>query len=291
QVGNLRFIGSKIRKQGFPFVIHYGDLKAGDASCDDNLLSERRDLLFQLIEGGLFYTPGDNDWTDCDRPDAGSFDELERLDKIRSLFFSKGLPSKPEWRIARQGPDYPENARWTYGDLQFVTLHIVNSDNGRLEIEETEPTEKALDAVDARDRANLVWLDAAFDQAQQRDLDGLIVVIHADPGKIENREDRSRACTKAERSACNPYRPFLRRLTEQADRFDRPVLLVHGSSKAFCLDEGYGGWEAANLWRLDGPGDDDTVDAAVVRFDHDARVPFQVRGLLSWDTPSSCERR
>ena len=288
QVGSLKFIGKKIRKAGFPFVIHYGDLKAGNAPCDDPLLTDRRDRLFQLVEGGLFYTPGDNDWTDCDRAKAGGFDELERLGKIRSLFFSQGLPSKPEWRIARQGPDYPENARWAFGNLQFVTLHIVGSDNGRHEIKETDPTEKALDAVDARDRANLTWLDAAFDHARQRDLDGMIVVIHADPGEIEHRKHRNRPCTQAERTACNPYLPFLRQLTEQADRFDKPVLLVHGSTNNFCLDEGFGGWEAVKLWRLNGPGDFVVIDAAVVRFDPRDQRPFQVRGLLTQDSVPLC---
>ncbi len=42
QVGSVKFIGSKIRKQGFPFVIHYGDLKTGSSSCDDILSFDRQ---------------------------------------------------------------------------------------------------------------------------------------------------------------------------------------------------------------------------------------------------------
>ena len=190
--------------------------------------------------------------------------------------------------MARQDPDYPENARWAYGGLQFVTLHIVGSDNGRHEILKTDPKEKALDAVDARDTANLEWLDAAFDQARQYDLGGLIVVIHADPGEIEHREYRNRPCSKTEPEDCNPYLPFLRRLTEQADRFDRPVLLVHGSTSSFCLDAGFGGWQAVKLWRLNGPGDYVVIDAAVVRFDAADRNPFEVRGLLTEDPAPPC---
>ena len=34
------------------------------------------------------FTPGDNDWTDCDRPSNGGFNSLERLDHERQLFFS-----------------------------------------------------------------------------------------------------------------------------------------------------------------------------------------------------------
>ncbi len=34
QVDSLNYIGNKIRKAVFPFVIHYGDLKSGGTSCD-----------------------------------------------------------------------------------------------------------------------------------------------------------------------------------------------------------------------------------------------------------------
>jgi len=289
QVRSLEFIGSKIRKAGFPFVIHYGDFKGGGAKCDDSLLTKRRDVLANLVKGGLFYTPGDNDWTDCDRPQAGGYDELKRLDKIRSLFFSHNMPSKAEWMVARQNPDYPENARWTLGNLQFVTLHIVGSDNGRQEILKTDPPAKALNAVDARDEANLKWLDAAFDQAGKDNRDGLIIAAHADPADLINRKYRNRPCSKTERTACNPYLPFLQRLTKRANLFDKPVLFVHGSTNNFCLDQTYGGWKAAKLWRLNGPGDFVTIDAAVIRFDPHARKPFQIQGILTEDPVPPCD--
>jgi hypothetical protein len=34
------------------------------------------------------FTPGDNDWVDCDRPANGGFSSLERLDHERALYFS-----------------------------------------------------------------------------------------------------------------------------------------------------------------------------------------------------------
>ncbi len=287
EVDSLGFIGRKIRASAFPFVIHYGDVKAGRAPCDDSLLSDRKTVIYGLLKDRVFYTPGDNDWTDCDREGAGEYDELERLDKLRSIFFADGMPSNPEWHIARQGPDYPENARWEYGGLQFVTLHIVGTDNGRQQILKSD-VETALDKVDARDRANLTWLDAAFDQAQQRKLNGLVVAIHADPGELADRDNRNRPCTTDEPTACNPYLTFLRRLTERADAFDKPVLLVHGSTNSFCFDRSFGGWQAPNLSRLNGPGDFVVIDAAVVSFEAGDREPFKVRGLLSNDFVPRC---
>jgi hypothetical protein len=34
------------------------------------------------------FTPGDNDWTDCDRPANGGFSSLERLNYERLVFFN-----------------------------------------------------------------------------------------------------------------------------------------------------------------------------------------------------------
>lgn len=287
QVGSLRYIGKKIRDGGYPFVVHYGDLKAGDESCSDALLTERRDVLYGLLEGRVFYTPGDNDWTDCDRAETGGFDELERLARLREMFFSEGsLPALPDGSVTRQSPDYPENLRWQFEGIRFLTLHIVGSDNGRVEIDHSD-VDAALAAVDARDAANLAWLEAAFADAQ--DAAALVAFMQADPDELEDRSQRATACGPQRPSDCNPYLTFLERLTELADEFDKPVLLVHGSTNRFCLDTGFGGWRARKLWRLNGPGDFVTVDAAVVHVDPTARRPFRVHGLLSGDTAPGCD--
>lgn len=293
QIGTLKYIGSKIRARGFPFVVHYGDVKAGDGVCSDAVLRERQQVIYGLMEGRVFFTPGDNDWTDCDRAAAGGFDELERLSRLREIFFAPGdLPAEPDWRIARQEPDYPENARWRREDVVFVTLHIVGSDNGRQEIEHSD-VQEALAAVAERDRANLVWLDAAFGAAvkEGEEAAALVIFMQADPDEIWDRSHRGRPCDAQEPQACNPYLTFLESLTAQADAFDKPVLLVHGSTNSFCLDTGFGGWRARKLWRLNGPGDFVTVDAAVVKVDPEARIPFQVHGLLSGDSPPDCVGR
>ena len=237
----------------------------------------------------MFLTPGDNDWTDCDRESAGGFDELERLEAVRSIFFTEDLPSESEWRIARQSPSYPENARWEYGGLQFVTLHIVGTDNGRRDISKSD-VQTALNAVDERDQANLAWLDAAFDEAHQQKLDGLVVVVHADPGESVYRQLRNQPCSTQRQTQCNPYLTFIQRLTERADDLDKPVLLVHGSTMSYCLDRGFGGWRAPKLWRLNGPGDFAVIDATVISFEPDALdgAPFKMRSLLTKDSVPNC---
>ena len=55
------------------FTIHVGDFKSGSARCDDEIYA-RTLSSFDRFEQPLVYTPGDNEWTDCHRPDNGSYD-------------------------------------------------------------------------------------------------------------------------------------------------------------------------------------------------------------------------
>jgi hypothetical protein len=74
--------------QDLAFTVHDGDLKQGSGSpCDDALYVQGLGYLNALNAPAAF-TPGDNDWTDCDRPANGGFNSLERLDRERHLFFS-----------------------------------------------------------------------------------------------------------------------------------------------------------------------------------------------------------
>src|SRR5262245_47721046 len=65
------------------FVVHIGDIKAGNTRCDDNVYSENLSL-FNTFQMPVIYTPGDNEWTDCHRVNNGGFDPLGRLSLLRS---------------------------------------------------------------------------------------------------------------------------------------------------------------------------------------------------------------
>jgi hypothetical protein len=68
--------------------MHLGDMKSGGESCTDELLKEHKAVINQVYPGKIIYTPGDNEWTDCDRDTLTySFDELERLDFITTLMY------------------------------------------------------------------------------------------------------------------------------------------------------------------------------------------------------------
>jgi hypothetical protein len=74
-----------MNSQNLAFTAHDGDLKAGSGSpCNDALYQSALDR-FNSLDAPAVFTPGDNDWTDCDRASNGSFNSLERLDHERAL--------------------------------------------------------------------------------------------------------------------------------------------------------------------------------------------------------------
>ena len=78
-----------MNKQDLAFTAHNGDLKAGSGSpCDDALYTQALGY-FNSLRAPAVFTPGDNDWTDCDRPANGGYSSLERLDHERRVFFSR----------------------------------------------------------------------------------------------------------------------------------------------------------------------------------------------------------
>ena len=77
-----------MNSQKLAFTVHDGDLKQGSNSpCNDALYIQSLGY-FNSLEAPAIFTPGDNDWTDCDRPSNGGFSSLERLSHERQVFFS-----------------------------------------------------------------------------------------------------------------------------------------------------------------------------------------------------------
>jgi hypothetical protein len=72
-----------------------GDLKAGNGPsnptgyrlCDNSLYTDAVST-FNTLKAAAIFTPGGNDWTDCDRASNGGFNSRNRLDFERQIFFS-----------------------------------------------------------------------------------------------------------------------------------------------------------------------------------------------------------
>src|SRR6476620_4397864 len=82
---------------------------------------------FQSIRHPFILTPGDNDWADCHLVREPKVDPLERLAKVRAMFYPDGrslgqrtIPVESQSKDA-QFTKYRENLRWTIGDVTFAT--------------------------------------------------------------------------------------------------------------------------------------------------------------------------
>lgn len=272
-------IAPAIRAAAPPFVIHYGDFKGGGERCGDALIAKRHDEIVNLIDGPVFYTPGDNDWTDCDRD---GMSELERLDHLRRVFFAARPTLGDDWHYARQ-PNFPENARWRRGDVVFATVHLVGTNNGRDSIH-ADDVDLALALVEARDQADRVWLEAAFAAAEATAAGAVVVATQADVTKI----DAEMPCGPDRRTNCDGFAGFRAELTRLAGSFGKPVLLLHGDTDPYCLDTGFGGAAAPKLWRLNATGDFAVVDATAITVTADGSPPFAIESLLGRQPPGPC---
>jgi len=210
-----------IAAESASFVVHVGDMTG--LTCSDSLFLERRRELDALPHPVIF-TPGDNDWLDCP---PETYNRYERLAKLRELF-AAGNRSLGRRRLSleRQSaqPRYAafrENARWRAGDVMFLTVHVVGSNNGRGLGAAPHP-----EYVE-RNAANLAWLRESFAEARRADLRGVVIIMHANPieGPPPDRPDAINGLIET--------RDEIRTL---AAEFGRPVALVHGDTHEFRVD-------------------------------------------------------
>jgi hypothetical protein len=209
------------------FSIFIGDTKSGSSLCSD----EHNQIIksyFSNFNAPLVYSPGDNEWTDCHRPLAGAYDPLERLEALRSVFFSTNQSlGKNTLRLQRQADldpkysKYVENAYWVKNNFLFVSIHIPGSNNNN------EGTESAIKEYQDRNQANLAWIDRAFNLATQRNLSGIIFAYQADmfyqPSQLTSTD--------------SGYRDTLESLISRSEIFNKPVLLIHGDSHRLIIDQ------------------------------------------------------
>ena len=200
--------------QPLEFSIHIGDIKSGGSTCDDATFADRRTLLDRSAHP-LIVLPGDNEWTDCSRASAGSWAPHERLNALRSLFFADGESIGRRRITLERQQDFPENVRWRQGNVLFATLNVSGS---------VLPAGEQSAAVE---RATLDWLDEAFALAGRSDASALVIAFHANPGF------EAHAGGKAKKR----HRPLLDRLASGAAAYRRPVLLIHGDTHRFRVDQ------------------------------------------------------
>ncbi|HSJ96362.1 MAG TPA: hypothetical protein VLC53_04790, partial [Myxococcota bacterium] len=168
------------------FVVHVGDFK-GAGPCSDALF-ERRRRQFDASAHPFVFTPGDNDWVDCRRASRGGADPLERLARLRQVFFADGW-SLGRRRLALESQDrcleppaprcgcaaHPENRAWEISGVRFVTLNLPGSnDNTGFDARNDEEAR-------CRGEANRRWLAHAVAAARAAPARALVVMVQANP--------------------------------------------------------------------------------------------------------------
>lgn len=222
----------EINQENLAFVVHVGDIKSGSAPCTDALYEQRK-RLFQASRYPFILVPGDNEWTDCHRKSAGGYDPIERLAKLRQVFYPDDMSlGQNTLRLARQSDDpaspadfgeYRENVRWVVDRVMFIGLNVQGSNDnfGRT---------REMDAEhEQRSRANAEWLRRGFDLARSSDYLAVFIVIQANP--------------YFERPHPSPpnrfdvYAAFKQQLLSHTLAFGKPVFLVHGETHRFRVDQ------------------------------------------------------
>jgi hypothetical protein len=267
-----------INAERLPFAIHVGDFKDGLTECSDAVY-DRQFAYFNSYASAVVYTPGDNDWTDCQRQNT---DPLERLGALRQRFFSapRSMGAHPlavqrQADVMPQHAAYRENLRWWQQGVLFVTVHTVGPDDNAKDASAALQREHA-----TRTAANIDWLRSSFDQARQQSAKALVVATQADVFKDGRRTDSPPPVRK-------PYRELITRtLLPLAAASPMPVLYIHGDSHRYIVDQPF--VDAADrpirqIWRLQVPGEE-RMHAVKVGVQPGSAQPFSF--ALIWNPMS-----
>ena len=202
-------------------IAHIGDFKHGGDRCDDALFEDRF-RLFETSRAPLLFVPGDNEWSDCNRPSNGAYDPLERLARLRELFWQDAQTlGRRKLGLERQPGQFPEHARLGIGPVLFVTLNIPGGDNNFSK--DGEPSEEYL----VRNPAVIDWLRDSFALARHDKLAGIALLFQANPG-----------FTNLAMGVPLPgYRQLLDVLRVETLNFPGQVLVVHGDSHINRIDQ------------------------------------------------------
>jgi hypothetical protein len=228
----------ELAQQRAPFVFVGGLAPCSDEAFDDRLRRAKSSA------HPFVYVPGDNEWADCHRAKPRTYDPLERLAKLRQLFFPDDQSlGRRTLRVTRQSDDpryrkFRENVRWSRSDVLFVALHVIGSNNnlGRTPEMDAEYAE--------RNAANLAWMSQAFDLARRTASKAIMIIAQANPrfettwtptmqqlyilGGLGLKSDTKRA---------SGYDEFLAALEKETLAFGKPVVYVHGDTHIFRVDK------------------------------------------------------
>ncbi len=230
-----RVVSQLNRDPAVSLVAHLGDIKNGSSVCSDDYFSLIRSD-FDRFDDPLVYTVGDNEWTDCHRPNNGGYNPLERLAAVRKTFFDRPgrtLGQHP-LRVDSQGPSgYPENVRFSRDRVSFASVHIVGSNNSLdpWTGQSTATPEQTAEVL-GRTAADIALIRDTFASARRHHDRAVVLMTQADMFDPTVPDP-----TFADYYA---FAPIVAAIAEESRAFGRPVYLFNGDSHVYNSDHPLG---------------------------------------------------
>src|SRR5262245_25450634 len=259
------FIDAVNRDPNVELVIHVGDIHSGAQFCT---LAYNRTIynLWTRFADPLVYTPGDNEWADCQKAkegggvtnSAGEYvdyaggNPVANLALVRQMFFAEpgrtlgGQRKRVTSQAQAYDPAFPsdaeyvENVMWEQSQVLFVTINVPggsNNDNDTWNagafgsaFAATGNTKSGPQLQDMAQRtaADLRWLDAAFARAQAHGAKAVVIVDQADMWDLDG--------TLPADNHLAQYEPVIAKMAAKTQAFGKPVLLFNGDSHKYRSD-------------------------------------------------------
>lgn len=213
------------------FVVHVGDLHSPqETDCSEALFRDRRKTLL-AIGHPLIFTPGDNDWADCEG------DPVDWLATLRRVFFSDpGRAAGADGfalRSQSEGDDFSdlvENALWERDGVVFATLHMIAPDPRKI-FDGSGVTRARLI------RASEAWLDEVFRVAAEHDARGVFLATQISLWQVSGNPQWMNLLHPELLEPYPVYSDFKARLIQHTRAFQRPVVLANGDTHSFRVDK------------------------------------------------------
>jgi len=255
-----------MNSQDLAFTAHDGDLRQGSGSpnCANGNIYTNAALYFGSLHAPAIFTPGDNDWTDCDRKSLGADgrNSLQELQNERAFFFStpytlgqnqflqevQATPLCKGFGSANANTDVTktqtatytdvpcvENRRWIVGRVVYATINIQGSCNNLCD-DYPDTVENA-----ARNAAGIQWMKDTFATAVEQNCVAVMFITQADPGFNQDSSQggplRNPATLAETDGLPDGFQTFLLALRAEVISFKKPVAYVHGDSHYFRVDK------------------------------------------------------
>jgi hypothetical protein len=249
------------------FVAHSGDFKGGNDSCGDANVNTIYGY-FNNLNKPFWYTPGDNDWTDCHRNTNGNFSPLGRLANVRAKYFATPTQTaagtthltvnSQAGSAAVADQEFVENTWFQRDCVTFGDVHSVTSANGLLVPATTPATAASSTFVETpgedqtarnaevarRTAANLNWVDSIFNAAAANNSEGVFLMMQAEPNLYAN--------DPVNVSSADEFATLRAKIVARATAFGKPVVVAHGDQHAYTVTQNYAG--LANVTRIENWG-------------------------------------